>query len=61
MTKAVNVAKFTLATEYFLGPFARETEVTREWTQKLNDLSNVIIVFAVLGARLRVKEVITCD
>ena len=61
MAKAVNIAKITLPAEDLLGPFARETQITRKWAQKFNDLSNVIIVFAVLGARLRVKEVITGD
>ena len=61
MTEALNIAEFTLAVEDFLRPFPRETKVARERTEQLDDLGNVIIVFAVFCTGLRVKEVVTCD
>ena len=54
------VTEFTFAVEYFLGPLARKTEAAWERTEEFNDLRDMIIVFAVFGARLGVEEVVSC-
>lgn len=55
MTETVDISKLAFAAEDFLGPLAREAERTGERTQELDDLCNVIVVFAVFGAGLGVK------
>ena len=57
----MDVAKIALAGENFLGPFAVEEEGSGKDAKEFDDLSDVVIVFAVFGARLGVEEVVTCD
>lgn len=61
MTETVDISKLAFAAEDFLGPLTREAECTGERTQELDDLCDVIIVFAVFGAGLGVKEIVACD
>ena len=61
VAQTVDIAKFTLSVEDLRGPFSGHAEVAREGAQKLDDLSDVVVVFAVLCAGLRVEEVVTCD
>ena len=61
MSESVDVPEFALAVEDFLGPFAREAERFGEGAEELDDLGDVVVVFAVLGAGLRVEEVVACD
>jgi len=51
----VNIPKLALPVEDLLRPFPAKTERFGEWAQQLNDLGDVIIVFPVFSARLRVK------
>lgn len=53
------VTEFAFPVEDFLGPLARKAEAARERTEEFDDLRDVIIVFAVFGARLGVEEVIS--
>ena len=57
----MDIPQLALAVEDFLRPFARHAERLGEGTEKLDDLGNVIVVFSVLCARLRVEEVIAGD
>ena len=59
--QATDVAEFTLTAEDFLRPFPGKAEGAGERAKQLDDLGDVVVVFAVFGARLRVKEVVTCD
>lgn len=61
MTETVDISKFAFTAEDFLGPLAGEAERTRKGTEELDNLCNVIVVFAVFGAGLGIKEVVTCD
>ena len=61
VAQTVDVPQLALAVEDFLRPFAGETELAREGTEELDDLGDVVVVFAILGARLWVEEVVTCD
>lgn len=61
MAQPMDVAKFALAAENLLRPLAAEAQRPWERTQKLNDLSNVIIVFAVFGPGLGVEQIVACD
>lgn len=61
MTKAMDVSEIAFPAEDLLRPFAREAKRSWEWAQELDDLGNVIVVFAILGARLRVEEIIARD
>lgn len=61
MPQAVDVAQLALPGEYFLGPFPGEAEGAREGPEQLDDLRDVVVVFAVFGAGLRVEEVVACD
>lgn len=56
----MNIAELPLSVKDFLRPFAGLCERTREGTQQLDDLSDVVIVFAVFGAGLGVEEVVAC-
>ena len=58
MPQSVDVPQFALAIEDLLRPFPREAEGAGEGTQELDDLCDVVIVFAVFGAGLRVEEVV---
>ena len=51
----MNVAEFAFAAENLLGPFPGKAERPRKGTEELNYLSNVVVVFAILGARLRIE------
>lgn len=61
MSQAVDVAEFTFAVEDLLRPLAGDAEVLGKGTEELDDLSDVVVVFAVLGARLRIEKVVACD
>lgn len=61
MAQTVNVTQLALAVEDFLTPFSGEAERFGEGTEELDDLRDMIVVFAVFCAGLRVEEVITCD
>ena len=61
MAKAEDVAQLPLAVKDLLRPLAGETEGFGEGTEELDDLRDVVVIFAVFGARLRVEEVVACD
>ena len=61
MAQAVDIAQFAFAVEDLLRPFARDTQALREGTEELDDLRDVVVVFAVFGAGLGVEEVVACD
>lgn len=50
LAQPMDVTKVALAAENLLGPLAAETQRPWEPTQKLNDLGNVIIIFAIFGS-----------
>jgi hypothetical protein len=57
----VDVAQLALAVENLLRPLARQAEGLGERAEQLDDLRDVVVVLAVLGARLRVEEVVAGD
>lgn len=57
----MDVAEFALSREDLLRPLAILRKGARKWSEKFDDLSDVIVVFTVLGAGLRVEEVVACD
>lgn len=61
VAQAVYITQLALAVEDFLRPFAAEAEGFGERTEKLNDLRNVIIVFAIFGTRLWIKEIVASN
>jgi hypothetical protein len=61
VAQAVDVTELAFAVEDFLRPFAADAEGFGERAQQLDDLCYVIVVFAVLCARLGVEEVVACD
>ena len=61
VAQAVDVAELAFAVEDFLRPFAADAQRFGEGAQQLDNLCYVIVVFAVLCARLRVEEVVACD
>ena len=56
----MDVSKFALAVKDFLGIFSGQGKRTGEGAEEFNDLRNMVIVFAVFGAGLRVEEVVAC-
>lgn len=46
----MNIAELAFAVEDLLRPFPGKVERTRELAEKFDDLSDVIVIFAVLGA-----------
>ena len=61
MPQTVDIPQLALAVEYLLRPFPRETKRFGKWPKQFADLCYMIIVFAIFGTRLRVKEVIARD
>ena len=61
MTQSVDVTQLAFAVEDLLRPFSGDAEGAREGTEKLDDLRDVVVVFAVFGAGLGVEEVVACD
>ena len=57
----MDVAQFALSVEDLLRPFPRQTQRLREGSQKFDDLCNVIVIFAVLSARLGIEQVVASD
>jgi hypothetical protein len=57
----VDVAQLAFAVEDFLRPFAAYAKGFGEGTEQLDDLRDVVVVFAVFCAGLRVEEVVACD
>ena len=55
------VAEVAFAIEYFLAPLSREAEGLGEWTEKFDDLGDVVIVFAVFRAGLWIEQVVASD
>jgi hypothetical protein len=56
----MDVAEFAFAVEDLLGPFTGETEGFGEGAHEFDDLSDVIVVFAIFGTGLGVEEVVAC-
>ena len=61
VAQAVDVAELAFAVEDFLRPFAADAEGFGEGAEELDDLRDVVVVFAVFGAGLRIEEVVACD
>ena len=57
----MNVPKLPFTRENLLGPFTRQAERLWEWAEKFNNLGNVVVVLAILRARLRVEEIVASD
>lgn len=58
VAQSVDVAELAFAVEDFLRPFARHAQALGEGAEELDDLRNVVVVFAVFCAGLRVEEVV---
>lgn len=61
VAQAVDVAQLALAVEDLLRPLAADAQGLGEGAKQLDDLRDVVVVLAVLGAGLRVEEVVACD
>lgn len=61
VAQTVDVAEIALAVEDFLRPFTGEAEGFREGTEQLDYLGDVVIVFTIFSAGLRVEEVVARD
>lgn len=61
MAQLGDVAQLALAVEDLLRPLAGEAERLGEGAEQLDDLRDVVVVLAVLGAGLRVEEVVARD
>jgi hypothetical protein len=60
MAQAMDVAELAFAVEDLLRPFAGHAEGFGEGAEQLDDLRDVVVVFAVFGAGLGVEEVVAC-
>jgi hypothetical protein len=61
VAQAVDVAELAFAVEDLLRPLAADAQRFGKRAQQLDDLCNVVVVLAVLGAGLRVEKIVTCD
>ena len=61
VAQAVDVTELAFAVEDFLRPLAADAERFGERAQQLDDLRDVVVVFAVLCTGLRVEEVVACN
>jgi len=61
MPQAVDVSQVALAREDLLRPLARKAQRLGEGSQQLDDLRDVVVVLTILGARLRIEEVVSGD
>ena len=57
----MDVPQVSLSVEDLLRPLAGEAEGLGERPEQFDDLSNMIVVLPILGAGLRVKEVVARD
>jgi hypothetical protein len=57
----MDVPELALAVEYLLRPLARDTQALGEGPEQLDDLRDMIVIFAVFGARLWVEEIVSGD
>lgn len=61
VSKPVDIAELALPIEDLLGPFAGQTQGLWEGAHKFYYLCNVVVVFAILGARLWIEEIVAGD
>jgi hypothetical protein len=61
VAQAVDVAQLALAVEDLLRPLARQAQRLGEGPEQLDDLRDVVVVLAVLCARLGVEKVVAGD
>jgi hypothetical protein len=61
VSQAVNIAKLSFAVKNLLTPFTREAEGLRKGAKKFDNLSDMVVVLPILGARLGVEEVIASN
>lgn len=54
----MNVPELALPVEYFLAPLAAEAQRAREGAEQFYDLRDVVVVLAILSARLGIEEVV---
>lgn len=58
MPESMDISELAFAIEDFLRPFAGEAERFGELAEQLNDLSDMVVVFAVLCAGLWIEQVV---
>jgi hypothetical protein len=51
----VDIPQFAFPVEYFLRPFSGQAERFRKGPEKFDDLRDMVVIFSILGARLRIK------
>lgn len=61
VTQTLDLPKLAFAIEDLLRPLAGKAERAREFAEQLDDLRNMVVVFAVSRARLRIEEVVARD
>ena len=57
----MNVSELAFAIEDFLRPFTGDAERFGKLSKQFDDLSDMVVVFAIFGASLWIKEVIACN
>lgn len=50
MSESMDVSELAFSIEDFLRPFARQPKGFGKWAEKFDDLGDVVIIFAILGA-----------
>ncbi len=60
MSQAVDISQFALSVEDLLRPLPRQAEGFRVWTHQLYYLRNMVVILPVLGAGLRIEQIVAC-
>jgi hypothetical protein len=55
VAESVYIAQFAIALKDLLGPFPGQREGLGERAEQFDDLCDMVVIFAILGSRLRVE------
>lgn len=61
MSQPMDITQLTLPVEYLLRPLTRQAETLGERAEQLYYLSDVVVIFAVFCAGLRIEEIVAGD
>lgn len=61
MPQSMDVTQFTFAVEYFLAPSPCKAKRFGKRAKKLDDLSDVIVVFAIFRSGLGIEKIVASD
>ncbi len=59
MSESMDISELAFPVEDFLRPFSGQAKRFGKLAEQFDDLGDMVVVFAIFGARLWIKEIVT--